>query len=257
MNNITKNEVLVGFILFGLLIAITVLGVDMFSRSAEENYLKYQLALKIDKSEYIQHAYNTQVGDTLVYYEIVATENKSIPDIRGEYSIIEKTREEYTMHTRTVSYSCGDDDTCYRTETYWTWDYAGSEVTKTPAFKIADIVFSNLCFPGTEWIRDLKEVYQGNNDVRGGYAYETSDVRYYYNVKRPTLVGTLFVRFFDGQIDNPIDKGRCIPINENKQIDEVVKSSEPNYLFLWVGAVFLIIVLMVLYIYMIIDKLEF
>lgn len=91
---------------------------------------KYNKAIKIESQELFEYGMRTNAGNAFVYGDLKAVDTVTYPEIGGEYIYIEKVKERYTMHTRQVAHTTtmnGKTHTYYTTETYWTWDYAGSE----------------------------------------------------------------------------------------------------------------------------------
>ena len=93
------------------------------------------------------------------------------PEIGGEYMYIEKVKEEYTKHTRTVTYKDSNGEERKKKETYWTWDKKGSEDKKCQEIKFCGIIFSSnkINIPSTVYIDTIKE----SSHIR--YKYYASD----------------------------------------------------------------------------------
>ena len=87
-------------------------------------YQKYNTALQIDNnSEMFSYGMRTDIGNAFVHGDLKAVDTVTYPEIGGAYMYVEKIKEKYTMHTRTVTYTTGSGKTRQthtRTETYWT-----------------------------------------------------------------------------------------------------------------------------------------
>lgn len=138
---ITKREVLVSIVIFLLMLSLGFFisnGIHNYTMVENEKYFK---AVKINNNpELFNYAIDTEVGHMLSSGTVKASKLVSDPMIKGEYLSIKKIKEHYTMHTRTVSYTCGK-STCHRTETYWTWDEVDREVFNTETFNYLGIDF--------------------------------------------------------------------------------------------------------------------
>lgn len=105
---------------------------------------EYQKAVHIEDSELFQHGMDTNIGNAFVYGDLRAVDAVTFDEIGGKYLYVEKIKEEYTMHTRVVTYTTGSGKTMQthtRTETYWTWDVIGSEEKESKEVKFCNVVF--------------------------------------------------------------------------------------------------------------------
>lgn len=172
---ITKREILASISIIAIMLIIGVLISGKIANYEMDKNEMYNKAIKIDKTDMFQYGIDTSVGNAFIYGELKAIDSVTYPEIGGKYMHIEKEREEYTMHTRTVTDSKGHS----HTETYYTWDYAGSEELQSKEVTFCDIKFdsSKIRIPGGEYIDTL---------------YETSDVRYIYHGYPTESKGTMF-----------------------------------------------------------------
>ena len=142
-----------------------------------------------------------------------AVDTVTYPEIGGEYIYIEKVKERYTMHTRQVAHTTtmnGKTHTYYTTETYWTWDYAGSEERICDEISFLNHVFSvsKIDLPGKEYIDTVKE---------------SGHIRYKYYGVGLNFTGTIFTELADKTIaDNS-------PFYENMKIDETIEYLETDF----------------------------
>lgn len=124
---ITGREIILAIIAFVILTAVGLFISNGVYDKSQENNDKYFKALKVDNdSDTFQYAINTQVGKTLAEGEVKTVDPIKVDGLKGSYFALVRDTERYTQHTRQVSYKCGK-RTCYRTETYWTWDVINSD----------------------------------------------------------------------------------------------------------------------------------
>ena len=123
---ITKREILASIAIacimfvFGLLIQQSI-------RTAITNQNKeYETALKISDSETFKYGMKTNVGNAFVYGDLIAVDPVTNEEIDGEWMWIERVKERYTQHSRTVTRTVNG-KTVTKVEYYWTWDRVGSQ----------------------------------------------------------------------------------------------------------------------------------
>lgn len=173
MNNIeiTAREVIVCIALTTLLIG---LGFLVSGKVLEASYDKekvYSTAVKVKNKEEFNYSLNTEQGNLITEGEFIATDPVTFPELKKSFAYVSKTKEVYTMHTREVPiYGAKGKITGYRTEVYWTWDFAGTDVKQSKILKLFGNKYESKIFD----LIDTKSY--------GGYRYETPHVRYSYNV---------------------------------------------------------------------------
>lgn len=205
---ITKREVLFSIIVILVMLAIGFVIHGNISDSLIEKYSKYDTALQIqDDRDLFEYGMKTGVGNAFVYGDLKAVDTVSYPEIKGEYSYIEKTKEQYTKHTKMVkktrTNSKGEKETYEVEEEYWTWDVISSESKHSEQISFCGVVFKYeiIDIPGSEYIDTVKE---------------SSTIRYKYYGCKMKYIGTLFanlqggtirdVSFYNGQtIEKTID----------------------------------------------------
>ena len=139
---ITKREVLSSIIIVLLML---IFGFFLHSKIQQNTLDKneiYNKALKIDNNaEMFSYGMKTSVGNAFVSGSFSAVDAVSYPAVKGEYLYISKETQEYTKHTRIVTYTDSNGKTKTRTETYWTWDKIAFEDKKSK-----NILFENISF---------------------------------------------------------------------------------------------------------------
>lgn len=119
---VTAREIVVSIIGALLLISMGFIIATTIHDKITERNEPYIKALKVDNNpDLFDHALKTEVGSVLSYGKVKTVKPLTVDNLDGEYLVVQTVKEEYTMHTRSVSYKCGN-STCHRDETYWTWD---------------------------------------------------------------------------------------------------------------------------------------
>ncbi len=197
---ITKREIIFSSIIIGVMLIIGLVLSDKISDSIVDRNEVYNKAIHIEDNELFEYGMRTNVGNSFVYGDLIAVDPVSYPELEGEYLYVEKVKERYTQHTRTVTYKCGK-TTCSRVETYWTWDRVGSEEKKSDkvTFLGVEFDFNQFLVPSDEHLTTIKE---------------SSHVRYKYYVVPTTVTGTIFTDLRDKNI------GGNVSIYENMTIEE-------------------------------------
>lgn len=197
---ITKREVIVSILIVSIMMIIGLMLSGKVSDSIIDINDVYNKAIHIEDSELFKYGMRTNIGHAFVYGDLVAKDVVGYDEIVGEYLYVEKVKEEYTPHTRVVSYPCGK-STCTRTETYWTWDRVGSESKKSKKvdFLGVEFDFGQFSKPSENYITTIES---------------SSDVRYKYYGVPSKLTGTIFANLKDNNI------GDHVKIYQNKMTVE-------------------------------------
>lgn len=201
---ITKREVIASFVIIAFMMIVGFFISDNMTDWQNEQNAKYQKALHIENNkDMFQYGMDTNVGNAFVYGDLTALDPVSYDEIDGEYMYIEKVKEQYTKHTRRVSYTV-DGKTRYRTETYWTWDWVGSEDKKCKNINFCGVTFDSnkIDMPSQHLIDTIKE---------------SSHIKYKYYGVSTSYTGTIFTKLADGSISDNTK------FYENESIDDVLK----------------------------------
>ena len=179
MFEIKKREVLASVSIVAIMLLIGVLIAGKISTYQMDKNEMYNKAVKIETKEMFQYGMDTNVGNAFVYGDLKAVDTVTYPEIGGEYMYVEKVKERYTMHTRTVTHTDGKGHSYTTTETYWTWDKVGSEDIKCKEISFCGVNFASnkIDLPYTDYIDTIKE---------------SSHVRYKYYGVGTEYKGTLF-----------------------------------------------------------------
>lgn len=211
---ITKREVLASISIVAVLLLIGVLISGKIEESQTDKNAVYNKAIKIDSKDLFEYGMRTNIGNAFVYGDLVAVDPVTYPEIGGSYMYVKKIKEEYTIHTRTVTTRDSKGRTHTHTETYWTWDEVSREHIQCNEVSFCGVIFDSekIEMPDTNYITTIKE---------------SSHVRYKYYGTEISHTGTIFTTLKDKTIsDNTA-------FYENKNIEETVETLESD-IGLWI-----------------------
>lgn len=189
--------------LFSIAICFISSGIALFLFNVlQEKDLQYQEQLNTSiqtlTEEQFKYCVKTSVGNILAFGTLKVDAPIQLENVNGNYILVTKIKEHYTMHTRLVTYRVGN-TTHTRTEIYYTWDEVGKENLKGEK-----LFFNNVLI---NWIdiknwNNLKITLKFTN---GEVYKKTSSVdRYYYKGVPNCLLGSLFTSIKENTIQ---DKG--------------------------------------------------
>ena len=206
---ITKREILFSIVIILILFTIGVCIAGNINDGIMEKHQEYNTALQIDSDKKLfEYGMRTNIGNAFVYGDLKAIDTVSYDEVPGEYSYIEKVKEKYTKHTRTVTHTRSDGSKYTTTETYWTWDYAGSWDKHSTKITFLDVEFDYgaINFPAARHIDTIKESYY---------------IRYVYYGSPAECIGTLYTQLCDNTISNS-------SFYNNMTINETIEHLETN-----------------------------
>ena len=218
---ITKREVIASISIIAVMLIIGVIIHGSISEKIMDSNEKYNKAIKVEDEELFKYGMRTSSGNAFVYGELEVLDSVTYPEVGGEYSYIEKVKEEYTMHTRTVTYTDSNGKTQIETETYWTWDEVGSESIRSKKVKFLGVEFDYAQFLNLDsgYIDTIKE---------------SSHIRYKYYGSPIKATGTIFTTLQNNNIGNEIK------LYEDMNITETYKYLEEGngllflFWFIWI-----------------------
>lgn len=162
---ITKREILVSVIIVAIMLLLGVVIHNSINDALMLKYQKYNTALQIENdTDLFVYGMKTNIGNAFVYGDLKAVDPVTYSEIDGEYSYVEKVKEKYTRHTRTVTKTKtvnGKTQTYTETEEYWTWDVVGRESKQATKITFLDVEFNygTIDFPHSRHIDTQKESY--------------------------------------------------------------------------------------------------
>ena len=173
-------------IVFIMLALGFLIGSKIGDHITEENE-KFTTAAQITDDEQFQYALATDFGNVIAYGNLVAEQPVSADDLDGEYAILTKITERYTMHTREVTYTDSKGHTHTRTEIYWTWDRVKREEDSTETFS-----FMGVSFP--------TDKFSVSTHRQGSMIYDNGELRHYYEAVDANMVGSIHTQIKDHMI---------------------------------------------------------
>lgn len=173
-------------IVFVMLALGFLIGSKIGDHIAEENE-KFTTAAQITDDGQFQYALATNFGNIIAYGNLIAEQPVSADDLDGEYAILTKITERYTMHTRVVTSTAGKGHTCIRTEVYWTWDRVKREEDSTETFS-----FMGVSFPADK--------FSVSTHRQGSMIYDNGELRHYYEAVDAKMVGSIHTQIKDHMI---------------------------------------------------------
>ncbi len=220
---ITKREIIASISIIAILLILGVIISGKISENIMDSNELYNKAIKIEDEELFRYGMGTNIGNAFVYGELEVLDPVTYPEIGGEYSYIEKVKEKYTMHTRTVTTTVNGKNRT-RTETYWTWDRVGSESLQSKKVRFLGVEFDYAQFISL----DSKHI----DTIK-----ESSRIRYKYYGSPIKAIGTIFTTLQNNNIGNDIK------LYENMNIEETYEYLQDGFglLFLfWFAWILLI-----------------
>lgn len=215
---ITKREALFSICIIVLFLVGGLSISNKISDSILDSNQKYNKAVKIEDTELFQYGMDTNAGNAFVYGKLETVDPVTFSEIGGKYMYVRKVKEKYTMHTRVVTYTDSKGRSHSRTETYWSWDYAGEESKTAKKIKFNDVVFDfgKINRPDIDYIDTINE---------------SGHIRYKYYGTPTTFKGTIFTDLRDGTITDGSN------FYENKTLEEthdlLVKSDRAYVALFW------------------------
>lgn len=235
---VTKRELLSSVSIIAIMLLIGVLIGEKISNYQMDQNEQYNKAVKIENKELFEYGMRTNVGNAFVYGDLKTVDPVTYPEIGGAYMYVEKVEEHYNKHTRQVSHTRvvnGKSQTYYTTETYWSWDYAGSESITCKEISFLGVVFGSdkINIPDGHYIDTVKK---------------SSHVRYKYYGVGTQFTGTIFTELRDGTIKNSTS------FYENLTIDEAVDRLETSVAIAVFWVLWVILMCAVLYGFFYLDN---
>lgn len=222
---ITKREVILSIAIVAIMLILGFFISDNIAARQDEKNAEFQKAIQINDTELFKHGMNTNVGNAFVYGDLKAIDTVTYPDIEGDYMYIEKVKEEYTMHTRTVTTTVNG-KTSVRVETYWTWDVVDRENKSCKKISFCGVEFNSnkIKLPGSEYIDTIKE---------------SSHIRYKYYGVDTEYKGTIYTSLKDKTIS---DKSRFY---NNANIEKALEISTSNVPIVWFWILWIILTIVI------------
>ena len=202
-----QSKLLIILLCFSLSVGLSLWIKHAIDSSQYEKAKVYNTAIQATESEVFNYAIDSRQGNVLGSGTFEAETPVGLPELKGTYFQIEKTKERYTRHTET--YSCGTSDvpkTC--TRTYYEWDYAGRDYVTADTVVLHGREYPSSLFSiGFKKRLDCDAITvnckraHSYEDTRGWFGYSEGDIRYYYHATDATFWGTILFNTYNGTIE--------------------------------------------------------
>lgn len=183
---ITLREIIASISIVAVMLLIGFVIAGKIEAHQMDKNAEYYKAVHITDSEMFRYGMDTNLGNAFVYGNLQAVDPVTYPEIGGAYLYVEKVKERYTMHTRTVTTTVNG-KTHTRIETYWTWDRVGSKEIHSSNLRFLEIEFpyGKINIPDTDYIQTIKE---------------SGSIRYKYYGCSTEYTGTIYTFLKDSTI---------------------------------------------------------
>lgn len=230
---ITFREIICSISIVSVMIIIGMLISNKITNHSLDKVEKYNKAVKIIDSELFQYGMNTNIGDAFVYGELQAIDTVTYPELDDNYMVVKRTKERYTRHTRTVTYTDSNGKTKTRTETYWSWDVVGSEELRCHTVRFCGTEFSLTKFntPTPSHITTIKE---------------SSSIRYKYAGVPKIIEGTIYTHLSDHDISENND---FYQMSLTDTVKHLTTKSKVGVIIFWVFWILSIVIIVCLFYY--------
>ena len=233
--SISKREILISVAIIAVMIIFGLMIHGSIEDSLMLKHQEYNLALQIDNNkDMLEYGMSTNVGNAYVYGTLKCLDPVTYEEIGGQYSAVEKVKEQYTLHQRTVTKTRtvnGKTQTYTEIEYYWTWDRVDSWSKHATKISFLDVEFKygEIRFPATHYIKTIKE---------------SSKIRYVYYGAPIESTGTLYTKLENNTINQS-------SFYHNWTIEETHKhhTSSGALVLFWIGWILLIGLLVFGFIY--------
>lgn len=204
---ITKRELFLSIAIFAILLALGLWISDGITERQMDRNLVYEQALRVNSADIFEYGMRTNVGNAFVYGDLKAVDTVSFPEIDGEYMTVQKIKERYTMHTRTVTKTRtvnGKVQSYTETETYWTWDEVDRETLRNEKIDFLGVEFDRgkIDIPRLQYLDTIKE---------------SSNIRYRYYGTGTEFKGTIYTNLNNGTISDEST------LYENSTIEQTIE----------------------------------
>lgn len=221
---VTKREIVASVSIIAVLLILGFLISGKINENQIDKNEIYNKAVKIKETDTFEYGMRTNVGNAFVYGELKAVDPVTYPEIGGKYMYVKKVREVYTMHTRTVTHTRPDGSTYTTLETYWSWDYDGSEKIASKKLSFLGVVFDSkkINIPGTKYIDTIRE---------------SGRVRYVYYGTKAKFQGTIFTELKN---DTITDNTKFYELNIEETMEKLQSNSTvliTLFWVLWIGTI--------------------
>lgn len=196
---VTKREIIISIAIASAMMIIGFFISGEITDFQNDKNAEYQKAAHIENSELFQYGMDTNIGNAFVYGELRAIDTVSFDGINGEYLCIEKIKERYERHTRTVTKIDQNGNKRTETEVYYEW-----EADSTESKHSENIMFCGIKFPYHK-IPYCSNIHIKTINSDKEYSFQSGcfvKVRFRYYGTPVSHTGTLYTRLSDGTISD-------------------------------------------------------
>ena len=133
------REIAVAAAVFLLLAAMGVGLRFAVEEASSEDYRRYETAFKTDNESDFAYAKITRIGDAMAYGTFASVGSANDERLDSARMAVKDVSERYTRHTRTVTTTDSNGVTHSKEETYYTWDWAGTDYDLADGFSFMGI----------------------------------------------------------------------------------------------------------------------
>ncbi|MEG0836261.1 MAG: hypothetical protein RR313_11820 [Anaerovoracaceae bacterium] len=229
---ITKRELISsGVIIFLMLFIGFFISEGISNRTSEKNEI-YYTATKIDNNkDQFKYGMETNIGNALIFGDVVAVDAVSIPELNGEYLKIRKIKQRYTQHTKTVTYTDSKGNSRTKLKAYYNWDTVDDNYLGCEKITFLDVEFESKLLNLNFWqdipLNSETVTKDYKNWISGSYLYQdgdtwtsVGDVRYEYYVVPKEFNGSILATLKDGTL---LPKSKFY---KNMEIQDIVTDIE-------------------------------
>lgn len=175
------------------------------SSSVDEAYF-YQTMQKADKNTF-DYFLKTGVGKSgIEKAKITVNDPVTMPELKGEFSYIEREEEEYLPHEETYTDSKGNT----HSRTVWSWEHTGSDLVRSKDYLINGVKTESIVdmtkkdFNVTD--KDVNKVeskgifFKHSSYTERGYYYKDRETRFSYTTEPVANTLTALVKFKENKI---------------------------------------------------------
>lgn len=206
---------IIGLIVLSILIDIAA-GVGLANHERQHASI-YRTALKTTDKARFNYIVESQQGNVVSYTKLTGDKPAKFHEMttKRHFMAVRRTLERYTMHTRTVTDSKGHT----HTETYWSWDYAGSDEVHSKQLIIFGHKYNATKFNLEPFYGDIDadKVINHGTGLTGSYYYLSGMERYSYEVIPMSVKGSFIADTSKGTL-NPVG-GKRIEISKEHYKD--------------------------------------
>lgn len=221
--NLTVREAVFSIAIFFLMLMFGFFLSEKIASSLDEQNQEYYQAVKIDgDTEVFQYGMRTNIGNAFVSGVLEAVDPVTYPELGGEYAYVEKVKEEYTKHTKTVDdYDEDGNKIGSHEEEYWTWDVVGRDEIHCGSIRFlgVDFEYGKIRLPDSYYLETIKE---------------WSDTRYKYYVVDVSYEGSIYADLRDKTINSAVFINGCNAHEAEERMASRAKGVMVGFWIFWI-----------------------